>query len=220
MSAVRTSSEEIRATLLASAKKLFLEKGISTVEMKAVAQEAGMSRSTLYRYMFDKSQLAFMVSTEVLAELFDKCLSATIVPDMSGYEKLELFVRHTVQILCGNISLVNFISEFDSLYKGEYPDIPEAREYSESMRRTMHRAAQFIFEGLSDKSIQSIKDPIFFISLLINTIFGLAERLLPRAKHYVKEHGVQAEALITGSADILLQSIRGNETRGSLSADQ
>lgn len=206
----KPTPEEIRFALLRSAKKLFLEHGIAGTEMKTIAADAGLSRSTLYRYMLDRSQLAFMVSTEVLVELTDKCLSVTIGSALNGYEKLFQYVRHFVQTLCENVPLVYFLNEFDSIFRDEYPNIPEAQEYSETMNRMLHRTAQFLFEGLSDGSIKPIKSPLFFTSMLTNTIFGLAERLLPREAHYMNEHGASGKEIITAAVEILLESIKAD----------
>lgn len=210
MSNTKPTPDEIRSALLHSAKKLFLENGIAGTEMKTIAIDAGLSRSTLYRYMLDRNQLAFMVSTEVLIELTDKCLSVTIGPSLNGYEKLSQYAQHFIQTLCENVHLVYFLSEFDSIFRDEYPDIPETKEYAETMNRMLHRTAQFLFEGLSDGSIKPIKDPLLFISMLINTIFGLAERLLPREAHYLKEHGASGKQIIIGTVDTLLESIKAD----------
>lgn len=202
------SPEEIRERLLNAAKELFLTKGIAGTEMKEISARAGLSRSTLYRYVMDRNQLSFMVSTQVLTELTDKSLSVAMNPSLSGYEKLCHFAHHFVDTLCENISLVNYLSEFDSLSRGEYPNIPEAREYSATMNRLLHRSAQFMFEGLADKSIRPLDNPLFFISVLVNTILGLGQRLLPRNVHYMEEHNSSARDIILYAADILLDDIK------------
>lgn len=203
--------EEIRERLLEAAKELFLSKGIAGTEMKDISAKAGLSRSTLYRYVIDRNQLAFMVSTQVLVELTDKSMSVAMPPSLSGYGKLCQFAHHFVDTLCGNIALVNYLSEFDSMSRGEYPNIPEAREYSATMNRLLHRSAQFMFEGLADKSIRQMDDPLFFISVLINTILGLGQRLLPRNAHYMEEHHSSARDIILYAADILLDDIKYRE---------
>ncbi len=208
MPADRTNPEEIRTALLASAKKLFFEYGIIGTEMKAVAEHAGVSRSTLYRYVLDRNQLAFMVSTEVFAELTDKCMAVAVGPNLTGYQKLEQYVHHVITTLCGSIPLVNYISEFDSLFKNEYPEIPEAVEYADAMRRTMHRVGRFMSEGLADGSVRRMDDPALYVAVLMNTIFGLVERMLPREMHYQEEQGVSAMDVTVAAADILLESIK------------
>ena len=93
------------------------------------------------------------------------------------------------------------------LYRNEYPNIPEAKEYIETIRRMLHRTAQFLFEGLADGSIASIENPLFFTFILVNTLFGLAERMLPRSSHYIQEHEASPEEVLAATAEILLKSI-------------
>ena len=76
------------------------------------------------------------------------------------------------------------------------------------MNRLLHRTAQFMFEGLADKSIRPLDNPLFFISVLVNTILGLGQRLLPRNVHYVEEHNSSARDIILYAADILLDDIK------------
>lgn len=208
MTYIKTTPEEIRAAILSEAKRQFLKNGIANTEMKNLAESAGLSRSTLYRYVIHKNQLSFMVSTDVIIELTNKCFSVAIGHTLNGFEKLTQFAHHFVQTLCNNVSLVIYLNEFDCLFRGEYPDIPEAKEYVETMNRMLHRTAQFMFEGLSDGSIRTNEDPIFFTSVLINTIFGLAERLLPRDAHYIAEHHLSSQRILNGSVDMLLNNIK------------
>lgn len=204
----KPTPEEIHSALLSSAKSLFLEKGIAGTEMKEIAAQSGLSRSTLYRYAIDRNRLAFMVSAEVLTELTEKCLSIAMENSMTGFQKLRQFAHHFIDTLCENVSVVRFLNEFDCIFTTAYPDIPEATEYTETMSRMLHRSAQFMFEGLVDGSIRPNGDPLHFVSVLVNTIFGLGKRLLPRNEHYIQEHNAQARDIIVTAVNILLDSIK------------
>lgn len=59
-------------TILAAARRCYVERGISATGMKEVAQSAGMARSTLYRYFPGRDEL----------------LIATIKIEMSAFNKL------------------------------------------------------------------------------------------------------------------------------------
>ncbi|NLO84798.1 MAG: TetR/AcrR family transcriptional regulator [Clostridiales bacterium] len=209
MISAKPTPEEIRLSLFNAAKTIFLRDGIVNAEMKTIAAEAGLSRSTLYRYMIDKNQLAFLVATDVLEDLTNKSNVCTSEAGLSGFEKLSQFITHFADILCNNVELVSFLSEFDSIFRGDYPDIPEAEDYVASTNRMLHRAAQFLFEGMADGSIRTIDDPLFITSVIINTLFGLAERMLPRSDHYIREHHTSGERVLQAITDILLAHIKG-----------
>ncbi|MDD3212047.1 MAG: TetR/AcrR family transcriptional regulator [Eubacteriales bacterium] len=208
MKSTRPASDEIKPALTRIAKSLFLRNGITATEMKSIAAEAGLSRSTLYRYIPDKNQLAFLIASEVLQDLTNQNIAFVTNSSLNGYEKLCEFTHHFTSMLCNNIEIVSFLSEFDSIFRGDYPDIPEANEYMETINRMLHRTAQFLFEGLADGSIRPLENPLFYTSILINTLFGLAERMLPRAEHYQQEHQASAEKVLLATADILLAHIR------------
>ena len=70
----RITPEEIRSALVSTAKEKFLSNGIAGTEMKDIAASAGLSRSTLYRYMIDRNQLAFIVSSETC--VMDSCCAS------------------------------------------------------------------------------------------------------------------------------------------------
>lgn len=208
MSNSKYSPEEIRSMLLSVAKTKFLQNGIAATEMKEIAAEAGLSRSTLYRYVVDRNQLAFMVSEQVVVELTNKCLALVMGQSLCGFDKLSQFAHHFVATLCENIPVVNFLSEFDCLFRRDIPDIPEAANYAETMKRMLNQTSQFVFEGLSDGSIKSIDEPVFYTSVLINTIFGLTERTPLRKTHYEDEPYTINYAMITSAVEILLRSIK------------
>ena len=208
MTTTKPTPEEIKRALLHSAKTLFLRDGIAATEMKAIAENAGLSRSTLYRYMIDKNQLAFLVAAEVLQDIANPNMIFTANGQTNGFEKLSQFSHLFLDTLCDNVSLVSFLSEFDSIFRSDYPSIPEAQEYILTINRMLHRTAQFLFEGLADGSVRELEDPLFYTSLLINTVFGLAERMLPRDEHYMKEHKTTARRVLESSVNILLDHIK------------
>ena len=202
------TGEAIRARLLEVAKALFLERGIQATEMRQVASEAGLSRSTLYRYCSDKNQLIFQVCTQVIIEFTEMSYRFDVVPGMTGFDKLCLFSRNMVRVLAEHPAIPKFLNEFDRLFAGDYPDIPEAQQYVTLMNRLMNRHAQFLFEGMADGSIRKLERPLLSISVLLNTCLSLAERLLPRDSHYREEHHAGSMEIIDEALRILLESVR------------
>lgn len=200
--------EEIRQKLLDAAKSLFLEKGIERTEMKMVAERSGLSRSTLYRYTTDKNQLVFMVSISIITDFTDRSMDIDVVPGDTGFIKLRKFSQNMIDILSKDPSISRFFGEFDRLFSGEYPDIPEAQEYSQLMNKLLNKDAQFLFEGMADGSIIPLERPLLFLSTLLNAILALAERLLPRDTHYQREHHAGSRDIIDEALRILLESVK------------
>lgn len=200
--------DEIQQRLLNAARELFMENDIAGTEMKMVAEHSGLSRSTLYRYSRDKEQLVFKVSLEVMTEFTDALFRIRIDPGDTGYDKLYKFSVRMIDVLTENPAIIRFMSEFDRLYPGEYPDIPEAKEYSIMMNRLLNRDAQYLFEGMTDGSIRPQEHPLQFISVLVNTVLGLAERMIPRDSIYRREHLSGSRAIMDKAVQILMESIK------------
>lgn len=62
-----TSKEEI----LAAARKIVQEKGLSGISMRSVAAEAGVAAGTLYHYFPDKDALMLAVTADIWEDIFD-----------------------------------------------------------------------------------------------------------------------------------------------------
>ena len=208
MPRIDLSNEEVRALLLNSARELFRQNGIAVTEMKAIAEKAGLSRSTLYRYTIDKHQLAFLVVNQEISELFEKCIAFTPQTKLTGYDKLHAYCYNQIDIFEKNVPTLRLLHEFDSIYTGDYPDIDESRDYIATVQRLQNRTLQLVLEGLSDRSINHIDDPVMYAAALEHTLFGLSLRFFPREKHYMEEQHFKARSCISAAVDILLSSVK------------
>jgi len=76
-----------RNEIIDAAERVFFKKGIENSTMDDVAQEAELSKGTLYLYFKSKEDLQFSISvrgSDILAEMLDKCVS----PEKPGNENL------------------------------------------------------------------------------------------------------------------------------------
>ena len=199
---------EIQAVIQAEARKQFLEYGIANTQMKNIAKAAGIGRSTLYRYYREKEQIAFLVTCNIINELSEKNLFISIHKEKSGFEQLELFCKRYIDLLSGNINILKYLSEFDELFDKEYPDYPEVQLFVENMSKGTLVTTQFIESGIQDKSIVTDDEPALLSSVLINTIFGVSQRVLTRSQHIEEEHGASGEAVVRKAIEIILHSIK------------
>ena len=115
MPRIDLSNEEIRTLLLNSARELFLQNGIAATEMKAIAEKAGLSRSTLYRYTIDKNQLAFLVVTQEISGLFERCILFAPQTSLSGFEKLRAYCYNQIDTFERDVPTLRLIQEFDTI---------------------------------------------------------------------------------------------------------
>ncbi len=211
----RPAYDNVQNTLIATCKELFLENGISGTEMQQIATAAGISRSTLYRYVNDKDQLAFMVALDLLFALTNQCLAFSMDSAQNGFQKLSHFAHLLAEEITRDMRFVRFLSEFDLLYGKQLPTFPEAQPYPDFMNKLLNRQAQFLFEGLADGSIRNMDNPLLFNAILIHTIYGLAIRSIPTGLFAGHTYAVPGEPVLNGAIDILLSAIRAEEAKTS-----
>jgi AcrR family transcriptional regulator len=194
-------------TILSVSRELFLNIGIQKTEMKDIAREAGIGRSTLYRHFASKEQIAFYIAKDILSQLISQSKKVDHYDQMNGYEKLEYGLKEYIKVLLNSQDKVRFLDEFDQLFTDSYPELEEALEYVEFNKNRDNDLNRVLLEGMKDGSIRYIEDPVFEADVLINIILGLAQRIIPRAKHYLEEHGYYNEFL-EEAVRLLLVSVK------------
>lgn len=202
------SPTEIQTAIQEEAKKLFLEHGIADTQMKSIAQAVGIGRSTLYRYYKEKEQIAFLVTCNIINELSEKNLFISRHREKNGFEQLRLFCERYIDLLAGNINILNYLTEFDRLFEAEYPDYPEANLFIDNMSKATQVMTQFIERGIYDKSIKTEESPTILSSVLINTIFGVSQRVLTRSAHIEEEQGAAGEDIVRKAVQLILHTIK------------
>lgn len=96
--------EEMRASVVAAALKLFLERGHLAVAVEDIVDEVGISRATFYKY-FDERD-------EILAELFSQLLTEPPPePPVTGtpIARLCSLLVDTAQLMVANEDLARFV---------------------------------------------------------------------------------------------------------------
>lgn len=198
---------EIRETLLKTARKAFLQNGIHDTEMKNIAESSGLSRSTVYRHAIDKSQLAFRVVEREIDAMVGDSISFAAQPGSNGHDRLVAFMNRMLDVFEERRNDLHLIAEFDTIYKGDYPDIPEARDYVVCMQRYHSICLLLVLDGLADHSLTNIPNANVFTAMVMNTIFGLALRLYPREAHYIEEHDSGARPMIDEAIRVILSAV-------------
>jgi AcrR family transcriptional regulator len=80
--------EEMRAAIASSAMKLFREEGFEAVSMRRLAQEAGCTVMTLYKYFDGKIDVLRYLWGQVFGEMFD-ALDAVAARERDARRRLE-----------------------------------------------------------------------------------------------------------------------------------
>ncbi len=191
------------------AEELFLTNGLVATEMKEIAHRASISRSTLYRMFASRETLAFAVADKCLHELFDPKPLDIYGTGQTGFEILRAYSNDLVETMIKRVRYLKYLSEFDQMFSGDYPDTPEARTYVEFNRQRHDR--QILLDilrlGAADGSIRRDIDANMLELAIGNTILGVAQRILTREKIYQQEYGYCHEILYN-VMELMLEGVR------------
>lgn len=194
------------------AENLFLSQGLATTEMKEIARCASISRSTLYRMFDSRETLAFAVADKCLHELFDPKPMEIYGTDRSGFEILRSYSSNLIETMIQGVRYVKYLSEFDQMFSGDYPDTPEARKYVQFNRQRHDRQIllNILRLGTEDGSIRGDIDANMLELTIGNTLLGVAQRILPRENNYRQEYGYGREILYN-VMELMLESVRNKD---------
>lgn len=196
------------------AEELFLSEGLAATEMKEIAHRSSISRSTLYRMFESRETLAFSVADKCLHELFGFKPLDIYGTDKSGFEILRAYSNDLVETMIEKVRYLKYLSEFDQMFSGDYPDTPEARTYMEFNRQRHDRQMllDILRMGVADGSIRGDIDANMLELAIGNTILGVAQRILTREKNYQKEYGYGREILYN-VMELMLEGVRSKNVK-------
>ncbi|MDP2792354.1 MAG: TetR/AcrR family transcriptional regulator [Rectinemataceae bacterium] len=177
-------TEETRDRILAMAQRLFTEKGLFSTQMKDVALELGISRTSLYRYYQDKFELA----TAILGKIFDEMslgwtevMSAAPVR-ANGLAEVEFYLREywlSDRFLVAHL----FTAEYDTFFSGARIDEMVRSGIENHMKfDLLDKLRARIVQGMEDGSIRSDLDPHLATVTLFNAVRSMQQRLILRGK--------------------------------------
>ena len=194
------------------AENLFLSQGLATTEMKEIARCASISRSTLYRMFDSRETLAFAVADKCLHELFDPKPMEIYGTDRSGFEILRSYSSNLIETMIQGVRYVKYLSEFDQMFSGDYPDTPEARKYVQFNRQRHDRQIllNILRLGTEDGSIRGDIDANMLELTIGNTLLGVAQRILPREKNYRQEYGY-GRGILYNVMELMVEGVRNKD---------
>ncbi len=203
---------ETRLLILDTAWRLFMEKGFFDTQMKDVAAATGLSRTSLYRYYADKSDLAMALAERIFDELRadsswkEERLAAE--KPLTGLEAISLYLkRHWLSSKFRDQFL--FLAEFDAYFSGSR--IP--RDFVENIRRIMHsdrdlQLEALFTEALEDGSLRPDLDLHLAMTTVLNSVRGLQQRLLLRGNALVEAKPGELDRMPGELVDYLVAGLR------------
>ena len=202
--------DEVDKRIIEVTRELFLQQGMQKTEMKHIAKQVGIGRSTLYRHFVSKEAISFYIAKDILVELQEIPVNDQITENMNGYDALVMYLNNMTKTMIDNPDKVRFLDEFDQIFTDVYPDNEEADEYVSFNNAYKSPAVRYYNQGIQDGSIRSNGECSDEIEVIMTLLWGLAQRVIPREQHYIQEHNKSSLEYFRESLDILLKPLKNN----------
>jgi len=195
-----------RQRILAAARGLILEKGLHSTTMQDIADEAQVERRTLYNYYDNMELLAMDIQVDYLNALNDAWIE--VDTSLSGFDQARMLITSFCDFCIDHPDMINFTVQFDHYFRDSYNNA----EYEMFMKNHISRNSDFskaLKKGMADGSV--FLDPHLVdktANTIIQSIMGLAQRIIYRENIYKKEHNMDRED-IRLIVDVILFGLKG-----------
>jgi TetR/AcrR family transcriptional regulator len=155
-----------------AAMKVFLEKGLAGARLQEIADEAGISRTSLHYYYRSKEKLFQLIFSEALAEMRQRVESISR-SDVPVLQKIERFITNYIENASQEFN-------FDMFFINEFNQNPELFREVIKEQRTVETVQLFMNEiKEAARKGEIVGDPEqVFLNLISMSIFPFAAKSL------------------------------------------
>jgi AcrR family transcriptional regulator len=197
-----------RESVLNAAERLFILRGIEDTAIADIAFEAGLTRSTLYRYFPNKQDIAWELLKGYFEEMSNLFKLEAWAHKKTGYERVEAFIEAQFNYYWQNLDRAIFMAQFDQIYAARWK--PE--RMIDLLQGALGERRLFLNEaievGIADGSLRADLEPRLAAATIINMIVGLERRLASMPRHVEAEYGQTVEEIYREACRILLRGIQ------------
>jgi AcrR family transcriptional regulator len=208
------SNIETEKIIIEAAKKKFTELGIARVTMNDIAEEAGLTRRTIYRYFASKEEMAYQVMLSYMKIWNDQ--QQNLAKDLkgNGIQKLEALFIRLLEYMLENIHIMKFLSNFDDYFKDESNFVLDEtikKKANQSFHLSDHLFEEIIEEGIKDGSIKPLEDKERVLPTMINVLWNFGMAIAVRGKHIGEDAGLDAVEMFRCQVELYMEALKGDK---------
>lgn len=164
--------ESMRSAVLEAAMDLYLEKGIESLTIRAVAERIEFSPATIYLYFRDKDDIVYQLYNIAFGKFYEKQLEWNNIAD--PLERLRHGCKHYVEWGIANPKL------YDLMFILEIPmDVIEEEDCEDNGKRSYDELKKLLAECIAADKIK-IKDAELAAMMCWNMIHGVTSLLIKK----------------------------------------
>ncbi len=206
--------EQRRNDILDAAEKVFFARGINLATMDEVANDAELSKGTLYLYFKSKEELYSGITCRALT-LLKSMFEEAVQKNKTGIEKVsaigEAYYRYSQK----------YADYFHMIlhYETSQLDNPEQQEFMRECHRygqeVMKVVADAVSAGIEDGSMRPDLHPVRTAFLLQGLSTGIIQ-LIDREKDHIRELEMfEAENLMNDFMEMMFHAMHSSGNTGS-----
>lgn len=201
----KREKEQRRNDIVDAAEKVFFEKGLNNSTMDEVAEEAELSKGTLYLYFKSKEEIHFEIKSRAL-NILKKMFQESISENKNGFENCMEIGKAYVDFVNKHSNYYKTIIHFES----NDCSICEFRDKCENFFKEgnpLDFFAQIIRKGIADGTIRSDISANVLAQTLWAQTYGILQFVSTKQK-ILEFIGVKAEDIINSQFEIIKKGIK------------
>lgn len=196
-----------REKIVASAKELFLRRGVIDLSMQEIADASPTTRTTLYEYYSNKNKLLLDVVYECLLDLYGFELPTPAY--LNGFEQIRLFVQTLFDRFLAKREIMRLLLAYYQINPAGSTD--ESDEGDIQTKVVEQQKGYFVFEilktGVQDGSITATQTEAKF-RVVMEHVLALGYRYAIREDGYIGWEGAVDGTILRQSIDAVLEILR------------
>lgn len=190
--------EQRRLDILDAAERIFFSKGWKVATMDEVAEEAELSKGTLYLYYKNKDELFLAISYRGIKMMVDQFREA-VKNAGNGLEQVFAIGRAYNQFAIEYPNYYNMIAQFElnelEFFKNDDSN-PLAVKCSQMGNQALAVVIRSLQEGIADGSVRDDIDPVRTAAILWGQATGIIQLAAMKGEHLEKEHGIEMGGIV------------------------
>src|SRR5262245_53516120 len=165
MTSTAPKGQVSRDKILDCAEQLFARRGFAGIGLAEVAEQVGLSKSSLFHHFASKAQLYAAVMARILDRI-EAELMRSLADGGGPVQRLERWLDVVIDVLAGHPTyarlLLRSLFEDDELTGG----LPEEQAVNATLRRIVGAAERLLHEGITQGVFRPVNGPHMVLSIV------------------------------------------------------
>lgn len=213
----KREKERRRNNIIDAAETIIFAQGIEQATMEEIADEAELSKGTLYLYFKNKSEL-YMAICERGSTMLNSQFSGLFAEELTGLELVKKMGATYLNFVSNNPNYFNAFMHYESMIDVEELQKSEMAQSCESnLRQAMHFMVRALQIGMQDGTVNDSYDPKELAVMLWSGTRGISmmHHMKEKGHHYemIDEMDIEITTLFDNFLTLIVEGMATEEVR-------